>query len=185
MGDWLRFQQTEDGYYLRKVEDIRMNPFRWFVSRVRNLLISRPNARRDTRLQVSNLSRNTVLATCIEIADSAPMRNKGLLGRERISPGEGLWIIPCASVHTFWMRFPIDLVYLDRKKRISKLSCDVRPWRLSACLWAHSVLELPPGTIHGTQTQHGDRLEFSNAAVPETAVEWPLLEGKIETEIPQ
>jgi hypothetical protein len=83
------------------------------------------------------------------------------------------------------MRFPIDLVYLDRKKRIRKLSSDVRPWRLSACLWAHSVLELPPGTIHGTQTQHGDRLEFSNAAVPETAVEGPLREGKIETEIPQ
>jgi hypothetical protein len=83
------------------------------------------------------------------------------------------------------MRFPIDLVYLDRKKRIRKLSGDVRPWRLSACLWAHSVLELPPGTIHGTQTQQGDRLEFSNVAVPETAVEWPLSEGKIETEIPQ
>jgi hypothetical protein len=121
----------------------------------------------------------------MEVADSAAMRNKGLLGRDRLSPGEGLWIIPCEAVHTFWMRFPIDLVYLDRKKRIRKLSSDVRPWRLSACLWAHSVLELPPGTIHGTQTQHGDRLEFLNALVPETAVEWPLREGKIETEIPQ
>jgi uncharacterized membrane protein (UPF0127 family) len=121
----------------------------------------------------------------MEVADSAAQRNKGLLGRERLSPGEGLWIIPCEAVHTFWMRFPIDLVYLDRKMRIRKLSSDVRPWRLSACLWAHSVLELPPGTIHATQTQYGDRLEFSNAPVPETAVEWPLREGKIETEIPQ
>jgi len=173
------------GIPCERIEDIRMNPFRWIVSRARNLLISRRNARRDSRLQVSNLTRNTVLATCMEVADSAAMRNKGLLGRERILPGEGLWIIPCASVHTFWMRFSIDLVYLDRKKRIRKLSSDVRPWRLSACLWAHSVLELPPGTIHGTQTQHGDRLEFLNALVPETAVEWPLREGKIETEIPQ
>jgi uncharacterized membrane protein (UPF0127 family) len=168
-----------------RIEDIRMKPFRWIVSRVRNLLISRRNARRYSRLQVSNLTRNTVLATCMEVADSAALRNKGLLGRERISPGEGLWIIPCSSVHTFWMRFPIDLVYLDRKKRIRKLSCDVRPWRLSACLWAHSVLELPPGTIRSTQTQNGDRLEFSNADVPETAVEWPLREGNIDADIQQ
>ncbi len=168
-----------------RVEDIRMNPLRWILSRARNLLLSPRNARRHSRLQVSNLTRNTVLATCMEVADSAAMRNKGLLGRDCISPGEGLWIIPCASVHTFWMRFPIDLVYLDRKKRIRKLICEVRPWRLSACYWAHSVLELPAGTIRNTQTQHGDRLVFTNAAVPVSAVEWPLREGKIETEIPQ
>ena len=95
-----------------------------------------------------------------------PKRNKGLLGRDRLSPGEGLWIIPCEAVHTFWMRFPIDLVYLDRKKRIRKLASEVPPWRLSACLWAHSVLELPPGTIRNTQTQLGDRLEFSIAPMP-------------------
>jgi uncharacterized membrane protein (UPF0127 family) len=124
------------------------------------------------------------MATCMEVADSAAMRNKGLLGRKRISPGEGLWIIPCASVHTFWMRFSIDLVYLDRKKRIRKLRSDVRPWRLSACLWAHSVLELPPGTIRGTQTQYGDRLEFSNAAAPETAAECRHAD-KNKAEIPQ
>lgn len=168
-----------------RIEDIRMNPFRWIVSRARNLVISCRNSRPDLRLQVSNLTRNTMLATCMEVADSAAKRNKGLLGRERFSPGEGLWIIPCASVHTFWMRFSIDLVYLDRKKRICKLSSDVRPWRLSGCLWAHSVLELPPGTIRSTQTQNGDRLEFSNANVPETAVEWPLREGNIDAEIPQ
>jgi hypothetical protein len=161
-----------------RIEDIRMNPFRWIVSRARNLLISRRNAHRDFRLQVSNLTRNTVLATCMEVADSAAMRNKGLLGRERISPGEGLWIIPCASVHTFWMRFPIDLVYLDRKKRIRKLRSDVRPWRLSACLWARSVLELPPGTILGTQTQHGDRLVFSVAPMPDTELELLLQASK-------
>ena len=161
-----------------RIEDIRMNPFRWIVSRARNLLISRRNAPRDTRLQVSNLTRNTVLATCMEVADSATMRNKGLLGRECISPGEGLWIIPCASVHTFWMRFPIDLVYLDRKKRIRKLRSDVRPWRLSACLWARSVLELPPGTIRSTQTQPGDRLEFSVAPMPDTEVELLLRASK-------
>jgi uncharacterized membrane protein (UPF0127 family) len=92
----------------------------------------------------------------MEVADSGPKRNKGLLGREGLSSGEGLWIIPCESVHTFWMRFPIDLVYLDSKKLVSALPA----WRLSACLRAHSVLELPAGTIRITQTQPGDTLEF-------------------------
>jgi uncharacterized membrane protein (UPF0127 family) len=99
----------------------------------------------------------------MEVADSASARNKGLLGRERLAPGEGLWIRPCEAVHTFWMRFPIDLIYLDRKGRIRKLRGEVRPWRLSACLTAHSVLEFPSGTIRDTQTQLGDTLEFSTA----------------------
>jgi uncharacterized membrane protein (UPF0127 family) len=101
----------------------------------------------------------------MEVADSGAKRNKGLLGRERLFPGEGLWIIPCEAVHTFWMRFPIDLVYLDSKKRIRKLRCEVRPWRLSACISAHSVLELPAGTIRDTRTEAGDTLEFSTASL--------------------
>jgi uncharacterized membrane protein (UPF0127 family) len=139
-----------------------MNPFLGLC----NLLSSRHKARLDTRLRVSNLTRNTVLAACMEVADNAAKRNKGLLGRERLAPGEGLWILPCAAVHTFWMRFSIDLVYLDRKRRIRKLVNAVPPWRLSACLWAHSVLELPSGTIRATQTQPGDTLEFLEVPLP-------------------
>jgi hypothetical protein len=123
-------------------------------------------ASRDIRLRVSNLTRQTVLATCMEVADSAAKRNKGLLGRERLAPGEGLWIRPCEAVHTFWMRFPIDLIYLDRKNRIRKLVSAVPPWRLSGCLWAHSVLELPSGTIRDTRTQPGDTLDFSAIEKP-------------------
>jgi uncharacterized membrane protein (UPF0127 family) len=141
-----------------------MNAFRWIAMGLRNLFASRRQATRVIRLRVSNLTRNTVLATCMEAADSAAKRNKGLLGRERLAPGEGLWIRPCEAVHTFWMRFPIDLVYLDRKNRIRKLVSAVPPWRLSACLLAHSVLELPSGTIRETRTQPGDTLEFSAAS---------------------
>jgi uncharacterized membrane protein (UPF0127 family) len=107
-----------------------------------------------------NRSRNTVLATHMEVADSAAKRNKGLLGRKCLAPGEGMWIRPCEAVHTFWMQFPIDLIYLDRKNQIRKLVSAVPPWRLSGCLRAHSVLELPSGTIRETQTQPGDTLEF-------------------------
>jgi hypothetical protein len=61
------------------------------------------------------------------------------------------------------MQFPIDLVYLDRKLRIKKIRDSVHPWRISACLAAHSVVELPAGTIRSTQTECGDYLEITNA----------------------
>ena len=117
----------------------------------------------NERLQVVNLTRQTVLADRLEVADHGANRRKGLLGRNGLSPGEGLWIKPCEAVHTFCMRFAIDLVYVDRKHRIRKVRSNVRPWRMSACLTAHSVIELPSGTIQATQTQAGDRLEFSPA----------------------
>jgi uncharacterized membrane protein (UPF0127 family) len=118
----------------------------------------------DTRLHVLNLNRGTVLATCLEVANTGPKRNKGLLGRKGLARGEGLWIVPCESVHTFFMQFPIDLVYLDRNNRIRKVRSSVPPWRLSVCLSAHSILELPSGTIRESQTQAGDMLEFAPAA---------------------
>ena len=117
----------------------------------------------EVRLRISNLTRQTVLASSAELADKGEKRRKGLLGRERLSPGHGLWILPCEAVHTFGMQFPIDLVYLDRNHRIKKTRSNVPPWRLSACLTAHSVLELASGTIRETKTRPGDMLEFSSA----------------------
>jgi len=119
-------------------------------------------------LQVLNRTRGTILATRMETADTSASRNKGLLGRACLAPGEGLWIVPCESVHTFFMRFPIDLVYLDRQKRIRKLRSSVGPWRLSACFQAHSIIELPAGTIQATRTQRGDALEFAPAQEAES-----------------
>jgi len=112
------------------------------------------------RLQVLNLTRQTQLASNLEIADTGAKRNKGLLGRKGLEEGAGLWITPCESVHTIGMQFSIDLVYLDRKLRVRKVRDAVPPWRLSACLLAHSILELPSGTIAATQTGKGDLLEF-------------------------
>ena len=115
------------------------------------------------RLRVVNTTRSAVLATQLEIAGSHSTRRKGLLGRALLYEGEGLWIIPCESVHTFFMRFPIDLVYLDRKHRIRKVRHAVGAWRVSACLTAHSVLELPAGVVRATGTRAGDLVEFAPA----------------------
>lgn len=122
---------------------------------------ARSQSTSDSRLHVANVTRGTVLATALEVADSGPKRNKGLLGRKGLAAGEGLWIVPCESVHTFFMQFPIDLVYLDRDYRIKKVRNAVKPWRISACFFAHSILELPAGAIDATQTQRGDIVEFS------------------------
>jgi uncharacterized membrane protein (UPF0127 family) len=137
-----------------------MNLARWIS---RSIVKLAPDHRTEPveRLQVSNLTRETVLATCLEVASKGATRRKGLLGRDRLAPGEGLWIIPCEAVHTFGMRFPIDLVYLDRKQLVRKVKTNVIPGRLSACLSAFSTIELPAGTVLDTQTKPGDRLELS------------------------
>ena len=136
-----------------------MNPIRSFFDH-----LTRPRqAKPDLRLRISNLTRKSELATRAEVADDGAKRRKGLLGRQGLAPGEGLWILPCEAVHTFGMQFPIDLVYLDRKMCVRKVRSGVPPWRLSACLSAHSVLELAPGTIRATQTRSGDMLEVSSA----------------------
>ena len=104
------------------------------------------------KVRVRNQTRNTVLATAADVADSSASRRTGLLKHERLEPGAGLWITPCESVHTFFMKFAIDLVYLDKKRKVRKVRHAVPPWRLSACLTAHSILELPAGTARQTGT---------------------------------
>jgi uncharacterized protein len=94
----------------------------------------------------------------VEVADTSEKRRVGLLKHLRLEPGSGLWIVPCESVHTFFMKFPIDLVYLDKQRKVRKVRHAVPAWRLSACLTAHSILELPAGTAEKTGTQRGDEL---------------------------
>ena len=114
-------------------------------------------------LRVLNLTRGTTLATRLEAAHTGPTRRKGLLGRDGLEQGGGLWISPCESVHTYFMRVPIDLVYLDRKNRIRKVRHSVGAWRLSACFSAHSILELPAGAAREARTEPGDTVEIGPA----------------------
>jgi uncharacterized membrane protein (UPF0127 family) len=128
-----------------------------------DVLASLRSSAKHGRILVRNLTRNTELADKAELAGSGAKRSKGLLGRKGLARGEGMWIVPCEAVHTFFMQFPIDLVYLDRKLRIKKIRGNVRPWRISACVAAHSVIELPAGTIRDTRTERGDTLEILDA----------------------
>jgi uncharacterized membrane protein (UPF0127 family) len=84
----------------------------------------------------------------------------GLLKHRNLETGAGLWIVPCESIHMFFMKFAIDVVYVDRKRKVRKVVRNLKPWRVSMCLAAHSVVELPVGVIDSSMTQKGDQLEF-------------------------
>lgn len=148
------------------MEGKRMNLWRRLAKELRGRLAPPREMREGARQRVVNRTRGTVLATQLELAGTSKSRSKGLLGRTGLPPGGGLWIVPCESVHTFFMRFAIDLVYLDRNHRVRKVRSGVGPWRLSACLSARSVLELPAGTIRASRTERGDELAFEPAAAP-------------------
>jgi uncharacterized protein len=112
------------------------------------------------KVRIRNRTRNTELGDAIDLADTSAKRRTGLLKHTGLARGEGLWIVPCESVHTFFMKFPIDLVYLDKKHNVRKVRHAVKPWRMSACFSAHSIVELPPGAAHESRTVAGDELDI-------------------------
>lgn len=113
-------------------------------------------------MRVINTTRGTVLAETADKANTSKKRRTGLLKHEGLPKGEGLWIAPCEAVHTFGMKFPIDVLYLSKKKKVLKIRKDMPKRRMSACLRAYSVLELPAGMADETQTQPGDQLAFED-----------------------
>jgi len=113
-------------------------------------------------MQAINVTRGQILANRLAVADTFISSLIGLMGRGRMTPGEGLWICPCQSVHTLWMRFSIDVLFLDSCKSVIHFIERMKPFRISRYLSkAESVVELPADTIRLTGTQLGDRLEFS------------------------
>ncbi|MBI3210112.1 MAG: DUF192 domain-containing protein [Candidatus Solibacter usitatus] len=101
-----------------------------------------------------------LLAEAAEVADNSVARRTGLLKHNSLAPGEGLWIVPCEAVHTFGMKFDIDVLYLSKERKVLKIRSRMGRRRISICLRAHSVLELPAGMVDSTSTVVGDQLEF-------------------------
>jgi len=112
-----------------------------------------------TKLKVTN-SQGRVLADRADIADTSPKRRTGLLKHTRLEPGEGLWIAPTEGIHTFGMKFPIDVAFLSRNKKVLKIRANMVRGRIALSLRAHSVLELPAGTLEATGTVAGETLVF-------------------------
>jgi len=113
-------------------------------------------------MKIINRTTNTVLATEALIADSYFKRLKGLLGVKELRRNAGLVIRPCNSVHTFFMRFPIDVLFVDKNNRIIKTIPHLKPYCFTALYFgAVFVIELPAGTIEATSTQENHTIFFS------------------------
>jgi uncharacterized protein len=96
------------------------------------------------------------------VAETFMSRLRGLLGRSELPRDEGLLIIPCGSVHTWFMRFPIDVVFLDRDLRVVGVAADVRPWRMRWRRGGKRVLELAAGEAAARGVGVGDRLALAD-----------------------
>ena len=98
-----------------------------------------------------------VCGRCV-VADSAWTRSKGLLGRSSLDEDEGILLKPGSSIHMFFMRFPIDAVFLDAEQRVLRVAADLKPWRMASKRRAKCVLELPAGRCARAGVREGDRL---------------------------
>jgi uncharacterized membrane protein (UPF0127 family) len=112
-------------------------------------------------ITLRNKTKATTIGSRITVADTSLRRLIGLVGKRGLDAGCGLLIEPSSGIHTFGMRFPIDVVALNKRLRVVKLWHELPPFRItSISLKVHSVLELPPGEIRICQIEVGDQLEI-------------------------
>lgn len=110
-------------------------------------------------MKLINQDKNTVLSEDCIVADRFLTRLKGLLGKDRIEKGQALVLNPCNCIHTFFMRFSVDALFIGRDCKVIAAAADLKPFRVSriypnACC----VIELPAGTIQSTATSIGDSI---------------------------
>jgi len=105
-----------------------------------------------------------VLADRLESARSTLDRMRGLLGRDMLHAGEGMWISRCACIHTWFMRFSIDVLFVDADFVVSKVVRDLSPWRMAGALGARHTVELPAGTLENVSVVPGDTLRIEDMA---------------------
>ncbi len=112
-------------------------------------------------IRVDNLSNQLTLVTAGRVADNHWARLRGLMGSKRMAPGEGLIITSCKSVHTHFMRFPIDVLYVNEAKEVVGIDQNLSPWRFGRFhRGVRFVIELPAGTVRATGTQLEDQLQL-------------------------
>jgi uncharacterized membrane protein (UPF0127 family) len=112
-------------------------------------------------LRLERQDGSPVCERCL-LAETPLTRMKGLLGRRELRRGEGLLLRPASSIHMFFMRFPIDAVWLDGDLNVLKVSPGVAPWKVAACKGAKVVVELPAGEAGRRGIQPGEQLSLRN-----------------------
>src|SRR2546426_9869331 len=97
------------------------------------------------------------VAGAVELADTRASRRRGLLGRDCLEPSAALILAPCVAVHTAFMRFAIDVVFVDRDGRALKIVSELAPWRIAWSPLAHAVVELAGGRLRSCEVAGGGR----------------------------
>ncbi|HZX17074.1 MAG TPA: DUF192 domain-containing protein [Pseudomonas sp.] len=95
----------------------------------------------------------------LQLAHTPWARLRGLLGYKTLPAGHGLWLRPCNSVHCWFMRFAIDVIYLDKQQRVLQIRTQLRPWQLSLCWPANSVIEMAAGECQRLNITVGDQIQ--------------------------
>jgi uncharacterized membrane protein (UPF0127 family) len=109
-------------------------------------------------LALRNDRTGLLVATVLELAADSTARNRGLLGRDSLATGHALILAPSNFVHTFFMRFPIDILFVSRDGRVLKARHEVPARRIAGSVRAFAVIELAAGRLHDCSTVVGDRL---------------------------
>jgi uncharacterized protein len=123
----------------------------------------------STILRAINQTRGTVLCARLEDAGGLAGQSRGLLGRDRLEPDQGMLFIrgrlePFMCMHMLFMRFAIDVVFLDRDSRVVRISAQLKPWRISPLVFrARRALELSPGAVTRSATVIGDLIRLDRA----------------------
>lgn len=111
-------------------------------------------------VRLHNATRGTDVAAHVRVADSFCTRFFGLMGKPGLGEGEGLWLKPCSQVHSCFMRFEFDVLFLDKNGQVLHIEPAMKPWAMSRWVrGGHSVVELATGAAAASQTQVGDQLE--------------------------
>ena len=118
-------------------------------------------------VRATNATRGSLLGERVRVADTGLTRIVGLLGERELQKGDGLLIVPSQGVHTWGMKFAIDIAVVDGDWKVIGLSHALKPFRMTRLFWkGAAVLELPAGTLSSTSTSLGDAIEFGTVAQP-------------------
>lgn len=112
-------------------------------------------------MQILNITKNTEVAHSCNVANTFFSRFIGLLGKKELPKGSGLLLIKCNSIHMFFMKIALDVVFIDKNNTVVAIYEDFKPWKFTPVIKkAYSVMELPVGTIKESHTQVGDVLKY-------------------------
>jgi uncharacterized membrane protein (UPF0127 family) len=147
------------------------------AARPREAILSRSTRDTPRTLTVVSEDRGDVVCERCEVADRPLSRLRGLLGRRELPPGDGMLLRPSSSIHTCFMRFPIDAVFLDAELRVLRVQSRLRPWRAAGARGARAVLELASGEAARRGVSPGERLRLTAGSVKSTGATLRLSSG--------